>query len=246
MYSEKVMDHFRNPRNQGDIPNASGIGEVGNPVCHDMMSIYIKVEDDIITDIKFKTFGCGAAIATSSMITELAKGKSLGEAQKISQQDVMDALGGLPDESKHCALLSQTIMSACSKALGSNSCLSSASDPMQVRCNPGCSQSARRKGSCAGVVVTTTSLSRTTVSTLSTVKTSTPSSSFISSATEERSDTPLPGTRKPCGNICLKPGRTLWCWITSVRGARSPTSMWCPSSRRCRTIFHSLTRPRNP
>ena len=105
MYSEKVMDHFRNPRNQGDIPDASGVGEVGNPVCHDMMSIYIKVEDDIITDIKFKTFGCGAAIATSSMITELAKGKPVLEAARISKKDVAEALDGLPPVKMHCSNL---------------------------------------------------------------------------------------------------------------------------------------------
>jgi len=105
MYSEEVMDRFRNPRNQGDIPEASGVGEVGNPVCHDMMNIYIKVENDIIADIKFKTFGCGAAIATSSMITELAKGKPILEAAKISKKDVAEALDGLPPVKMHCSNL---------------------------------------------------------------------------------------------------------------------------------------------
>ena len=105
MYSEKVMDHFRNPRNVGEIPDADGVGSVGNPVCGDVMTIYIKVKDDRITDIKFKTFGCGAAIATSSMITELAKGKTLDEAIKITREDVADSLGGLPPIKMHCSNL---------------------------------------------------------------------------------------------------------------------------------------------
>ena len=105
MYSEKVMDHFRTPRNMGEIPDADGVGTVGNPVCGDMMNIYIKVKDDIITDVKFKTFGCGAAIATSSMITELAKGKTLDEALKITRQDVADSLDGLPPVKMHCSNL---------------------------------------------------------------------------------------------------------------------------------------------
>jgi nitrogen fixation NifU-like protein len=105
MYSEKVMDHFRNPRNVGEIPDADGVGSVGNPVCGDMMTIYIKVKDDKITDIKFKTFGCGAAVATSSMITELAKGKDLDEAMKITREDVADSLGGLPPVKMHCSNL---------------------------------------------------------------------------------------------------------------------------------------------
>jgi len=105
MYSEKVMDHFRNPRNVGEISNADGIGTVGNPVCGDMMSIYIKVKDNHLTDIKFKTFGCGAAVATSSMITELAKGKSLDEALKITRGDVAESLGGLPPVKMHCSNL---------------------------------------------------------------------------------------------------------------------------------------------
>jgi nitrogen fixation NifU-like protein len=105
VYSETVMDHFRNPRNQGKIDDASGVGEVGNPVCHDMMNIYIKVEKDVITDIKFQTFGCGAAIATSSMITELAKGKTIVEAAEISKKDVADALDGLPAVKMHCSNL---------------------------------------------------------------------------------------------------------------------------------------------
>jgi len=105
MYTEKVMDHFRNPRNMGEIPDADGVGTVGNPVCGDLMTIYIKVNDDRIEDIKFKTFGCGAAIATSSMITELARGKTLDEALKISRGDVADNLGGLPPIKMHCSNL---------------------------------------------------------------------------------------------------------------------------------------------
>jgi nitrogen fixation NifU-like protein len=105
MYSEKVLDHFRNPRNVGEIEDADGVGTVGNPVCGDMMSIYIKVEDDRITDVKFRTFGCGAAIATTSMTTELAKGKTLDEAMEITRQDVADELGGLPPVKMHCSNL---------------------------------------------------------------------------------------------------------------------------------------------
>ncbi len=105
VYSEKVMDHFANPRNVGEIPDADGIGKVGNPQCGDVMWLYIKVKDDIITDIKFKTFGCGAAIATSSMITEMAKGKTLDEAKKISRQDVATSLDGLPPQKLHCSNL---------------------------------------------------------------------------------------------------------------------------------------------
>lgn len=105
MYTEKVMEHFRNPRNMGEIPDADGVGTVGNPVCGDLMSIYIKVKDDRIEDIKFKTFGCGAAIATSSMMTELAKGKTLEEALKISRGDVAENLGGLPPIKMHCSNL---------------------------------------------------------------------------------------------------------------------------------------------
>ncbi len=105
MYSDKVLDHFRNPRNMGEIPDADGVGTVGNPVCGDLMSIYIKVKNDRIENIKFKTFGCGAAIATSSMITELAKGKTLDEAMKISRGDVASSLDGLPPIKMHCSNL---------------------------------------------------------------------------------------------------------------------------------------------
>jgi nitrogen fixation NifU-like protein len=105
MYSDKVMDHFRNPRNMGEIPDADGVGTVGNPVCGDMMNIYIKVKDDRIVDIKFKTFGCGAAIATSSMMTELAKGQTLEDAMKLTRGDVADSLDGLPSIKMHCSNL---------------------------------------------------------------------------------------------------------------------------------------------
>jgi len=105
MYSQKVMDHFKNPRNMGEIPDADGVGTVGNPVCGDLMNIYIKVKNDRIEDVKFKTFGCGAAIATSSMTTELAKGKTLEEAMKLSRKDVADNLDGLPAIKMHCSNL---------------------------------------------------------------------------------------------------------------------------------------------
>lgn len=105
MYSEKVMDHFTNPRNVGEIENASGVGEVGNPTCGDIMRIYLQVKDNIIEDVKFKTFGCGAAIATSSMVTELVKGKTLEEAQKITNAAVAEALDGLPPVKMHCSNL---------------------------------------------------------------------------------------------------------------------------------------------
>ena len=105
MYTKTVMDHFKNPRNVGVIEDADGVGEVGNPVCGDMMTIYLKIGDDHINDIKFQTFGCGAAIAVSSMLTEMAKGKSLDEARKISNKDVAKALEGLPKNKLHCSNL---------------------------------------------------------------------------------------------------------------------------------------------
>lgn len=105
MYSKTVMDHFRNPRNVGVIEDADGVGEVGNPLCGDIMSIYLDIRDEIISDIKFQTFGCGSAIAVSSMITEMAKGKSLEEAKNISNKDVAEALEGLPKNKLHCSNL---------------------------------------------------------------------------------------------------------------------------------------------
>jgi nitrogen fixation NifU-like protein len=112
VYTEKVMDHFRNPRNMGEIPDADGVGTVGNPVCGDLMTIYIKVRDDHIEDIKFKTFGCGAAVATSSMVTEIAKGKTLEEAIKITRASVADSLGGLPPIKMHCSNLAADALHA--------------------------------------------------------------------------------------------------------------------------------------
>lgn len=107
MYTEKVMELFMNPKNVGRIEDADGIGEVGNPKCGDVMKIYIKVKDGIIEDIKFETFGCAAAIATSSMVTEMVKGKTLEEALKVTNKDVAEALGGLPPQKIHCSLLAE-------------------------------------------------------------------------------------------------------------------------------------------
>ncbi len=107
-YSSKVMEHFRDPRNVGTIENPDGVGHVGNPVCGDIMELYIKVnEKEIIEDARFKTFGCGAAIATSSMVTEIIKGKSVKEAEKVSNQTVAEALGGLPKVKMHCSVLAE-------------------------------------------------------------------------------------------------------------------------------------------
>jgi len=105
VYSEKVMDHFMNPRNVGEIENPDGIAEMGNPICGDMMTFYIKVKDDRIDDVKFKTFGCGAAIAVSSMVSEMAKGKTLDEVMKLTPKLVADELGGLPKAKIHCSNL---------------------------------------------------------------------------------------------------------------------------------------------
>ena len=105
MYSDTVMEHFRNPRNMGELEHPDGVGKVGNPVCGDVMTIHIKVKDNRLEDIKFKTFGCAAAIATSSMITELAKGMTLDEAMQVSNEDVADALEGLPQVKMHCSNL---------------------------------------------------------------------------------------------------------------------------------------------
>ena len=113
LYSEKVLDHFSNPRNVGEIENADGVGEVGNAICGDIMKMYIKVDDGIISDVKFKTFGCGAAVATSSMATELIKGKSIDDALKLTNKAVVEALDGLPAVKLHCSVLAeQAIKSA--------------------------------------------------------------------------------------------------------------------------------------
>ncbi len=111
-YSEKVLEHYQNPRNLGEIENADGVGTVGNPVCGDMMKITIKVRDDRIEDVKFKTFGCGAAIATTSIVTELIKGKMLEEALQVTNQDVIEALDGLPPVKVHCSLLAEEAIKA--------------------------------------------------------------------------------------------------------------------------------------
>jgi len=107
VYSEKVMELFMNPKNAGKIEDADGIGEVGNPQCGDIMKIYIKVENDVITDIKFETFGCASAIASSSMVTEMVKGKTIDEALKVTNKDVLEELGGLPPQKIHCSLLAE-------------------------------------------------------------------------------------------------------------------------------------------
>ncbi|SFH37787.1 nitrogen fixation protein NifU [Desulfotomaculum arcticum] len=115
MYTEKVMDHFENPRNVGEITDANGVGQVGNPTCGDIMKIYLKIKDGIIEDIKFKTFGCGAAIATSSMVTEMAKGKTIDEALQLSNKAVAEALGGLPPKKLHCSNLAADALHAAIK-----------------------------------------------------------------------------------------------------------------------------------
>ena len=112
MYSEKVLDHFTNPRNVGEIPDADGVGEVGNARCGDIMKMYLKIDGDTITDVKFKTFGCGAAIATSSMATVLVKGKTVQEALEVTNKAVMEALDGLPPVKVHCSLLAEEAIHA--------------------------------------------------------------------------------------------------------------------------------------
>jgi nitrogen fixation NifU-like protein len=121
LYSEKVMEHFKNPRNVGDMENPDGIGHVGNPACGDIMELYLKINDSTIVDAKFKTFGCGAAIATSSMVTEMVKGKSINEALEISNRAVAEALGGLPPIKMHCSVLAEeALKSAIDDYLGRN------------------------------------------------------------------------------------------------------------------------------
>ncbi len=112
LYSEKVMDHFRNPRNVGVIEDANGVGEVGNAKCGDIMKMYLKIEDDIIKDVKFETFGCGSAIASSSMATELIKGKPVSEAMTLTNKAVAEALDGLPDYKMHCSVLAEEAIQA--------------------------------------------------------------------------------------------------------------------------------------
>jgi len=105
VYSEKVLDHFTNPRNVGEIENADAVAEVGSPVCGDSMKLFLKIKDGVIEDVKFKTFGCGAAIASSSMATEMVKGKSIDEAMQVTSKAIVDSLGGLPDQKIHCSVL---------------------------------------------------------------------------------------------------------------------------------------------
>ena len=107
LYSEKVMDHFRNPRNVGEIPDADGVGQVGNAKCGDIMKMYLKIKDNVIEDVKFETFGCGSAIASSSMATEMIKGKTIEDALAVSNRDVVDALDGLPAHKLHCSVLAE-------------------------------------------------------------------------------------------------------------------------------------------
>ncbi len=115
LYSDKVMDHFRHPRNVGVIEDADGVGEVGNPKCGDIMKMYLKINDDTITDVKFETFGCGSAIASSSMATELIKGKPVSEALKLTNQAVTEALDGLPPQKLHCSVLAEEAIKAAMK-----------------------------------------------------------------------------------------------------------------------------------
>ena len=115
LYSEKVMDHFRNPRNVGAMENADGVGQVGNAKCGDIMKIYLKIEEDVITDVKFETFGCGSAIASSSMATELIKGKPIAEAMELTNRAVAEALDGLPPHKMHCSVLAEEAIKAAIK-----------------------------------------------------------------------------------------------------------------------------------
>ena len=115
LYSEKVMDHFRNPRNVGEIENADGVGEVGNAKCGDIMKIYLKIDNDVVTDVKFETFGCGSAIASSSMATELIKGKPVSQALELTNQAVVEALDGLPAHKLHCSVLAEEAIKAALK-----------------------------------------------------------------------------------------------------------------------------------
>lgn len=112
LYTEKVLEHFANPRNVGELEDANGIGEVGNPRCGDIMKMYLKIENNVIEDVRFKTFGCGAAIATSSVATELVKGRTIEEALKLTNKDVVDTLGGLPPIKVHCSLLAEQAVKA--------------------------------------------------------------------------------------------------------------------------------------
>ena len=115
LYSDKVMDHFKNPRNVGEIPDADGVGEVGNAKCGDIMKMYLKIKDNVIEDVKFETFGCGSAIASSSMATEMIKGKTIEEALAVSNKEVVEALDGLPTQKIHCSVLAEEAVKAAVK-----------------------------------------------------------------------------------------------------------------------------------
>lgn len=143
VYSEKVMDHFMNPRNVGEIENPDGVGEVGNPVCGDMMTFYIKVKDDRLEDVKFKTFGCGAAIAVSSMVSEMAKGKSVEEAKKITPNSVANELEGLPKQKMHCSNLgAQALNKAIDDYEAKKSGKPAAVETKEEQCCPFCEEEA--------------------------------------------------------------------------------------------------------
>ena len=134
MYSEKVMDHFNNPRNVGEIPNADAVGQVGNPVCGDIMKITMKIENEVITDVKFKTFGCVAAVATSSMATELVKGKTVEEALQLTNAAVAEALDGLPPQKLHCSVLAEEAM----KTAISDYYVKTGRPPLDLPCDGDC------------------------------------------------------------------------------------------------------------
>lgn len=136
MYSEKVMDHFANPRNVGELENANAIGEVGNAKCGDIMKIYMNIEDNIIKEVKFKTFGCGAAVATSSMATEMVKGKTVEEALQLTNKAVMEALDGLPPAKVHCSVLAEEAINA---AIADFYKRQGIEPPVEVKCSGCCS-----------------------------------------------------------------------------------------------------------
>lgn len=147
-YSEKVMDHFANPRNVGAIDNADGVGEVGNAKCGDIMKMYLKIDNDIITDVKFNTFGCGAAIATSSIATEMIKGKTIDEALKLTNKAVIEALDGLPPAKVHCSVLAEEAVKA---ALSDYFQKNGKELPMNAKFGPCCCNSCGKaeEGGCA-------------------------------------------------------------------------------------------------
>ncbi len=145
MYSEKVMDHFSNPRNVGEIEDANGVGQVGNAKCGDIMKMYLKIEDNIIVDAKFKTFGCGAAVATSSMATELVKGKTVEEAMKITNKAVAEALDGLPPAKMHCSNLAEEAIAAALEDYRRRSGLASDESTDCTGCCGSCSHSHGRE-----------------------------------------------------------------------------------------------------